>query len=572
MFELWGLLSVHPQVEPRLHHHNMASEVEAAREKYIDDLDKTLQHYEQVDSKLSALQAALTSADGKLNEAHQRLDKRLTQAKAASTASSAASIVGVILLFSPLAPLGAGLTAVSVGLTAVGAAASVATSLIQTLVFEGDASKAFVEILNEYNSSSQALQDQLNEIEKAKFALTESLAQFMATLEKPGVYPSIPEGPKGGQPDVPKPDPGSNHFSTTALKGLANAAAGGKPFMNVGPKTTALVTEALTKLLGERSGKLVLGLSKLAKGVPVLSIVADVASIVSTWTSTNETLQQIDKLRKDLQANAALFRDAVSQLITDMEGLVGNRALQVTLRKLTRLRAAMPRRPGGPPGGIDPDQACKAIGLMKQMPDVPMLLFASLQNPDDNNDDSHQPNKYLVEVMPKSDVLQLGELPICAPVVDSVYDKYPDMQSRREKEEPGDDKPHESMISAIQSFRDESKWKSFGEQECYNVAGSTIDKPSSGSWIDFWRWFYCGGNLQGCVDPDCQIREPDPHDDTLLRGGHMEKKWPGAVKYWYILPICGAHNTSKKYDRDSSNWMTTKKSAWAVRIKPVGGV
>lgn len=164
--------------------------------------------------------------------------------------------------------------------------------------------------------------------------------------------------------------------------------------------------------------------------MPVASVFIDVASIVSTWTSTNGTLQQADKLRKDLQATMALFRQAVSQLIVAMESLIGSPALQATLGKLIRLRAAVPRRPDGPPSGIEPNQACKMLGLMKQTVDIPLLLFASLQSGSDDNEDGTENDRYLTEFVPKADVLQLGQMAISAPVVDSVYDKYPDFRSR----------------------------------------------------------------------------------------------------------------------------------------------
>lgn len=218
----------------------MATEVEAARERYIDDLDKIVQLYDRVNTKLSALETAFTSADCKLAEVYGTLEERLTKAKVASTASSATSILGVALLFTPFAPLG-------VGLTVAGAAGSVTTSLVQTLVFEGGASQAFADAINGYTSSSLALQDHLDNIELTKLALADSLVKFLAALENPGVSPSIPKGAKGGRLNVPKPGPGPNKFSTTVIEGLVNGAAAAKPWMNVGAKTATNFGELLGK-------------------------------------------------------------------------------------------------------------------------------------------------------------------------------------------------------------------------------------------------------------------------------------------------------------------------------------
>lgn len=161
-------------------------------------------------------------------------------------------------------------------------------------------------------------------------------------------------------------------------------------------------------------------MSVLGKAVPILSVVIDVESIITTWTSSNETLKQVGKLKNDILGSVDAFRQAVRSHQSSLEDQIGNIALQNSLRKLLRLR----RFPPGPPCG--PEDACKMLGLMQEMVGITFLVFANLQG--DTHEDPTE-NKYVTEIMPEADVLQLSQMSMCAPVVDSVYERYPDPQA-----------------------------------------------------------------------------------------------------------------------------------------------
>jgi len=182
----------------------------------------------------------------------------------------------------------------------------------------------------------------------------------------------------------------------------------------------------------------------LGKAIPVLSIAIDVTSIVTTWTSSNETLEKITKLKSDLLANVEAFRQAVKTYQKSLEDQIGDIALQRSLAKLLKLR-----KPQRPP--VSPEECCKMLGLMQDMIGVGFLVFSTLIG-DDHEDEAEKKTKnntevkiedkaqeeldektphktYAAELITEADVLKLGQMPMCAPVVDSVYERYPDPES-----------------------------------------------------------------------------------------------------------------------------------------------
>jgi len=220
-----------------------APEVAAARETYISHLEDFIQLHEQLDEKLALVEIGYKAADNKLTETYNTLKEHLTTTKVTSTVSSAASIVGIILLFTPLAPLGVSL--------AIGGAVGSVGSGARTCLFEADASKSFTEVINNYNSSSQELNNLILNIEKNKELMIESLATFLALLHafpfpNPhiGTHPSVPKSPGGHTPGLPYIP---NGFSSGALTGLAVRVAG-KPLAGVSAKTTAELVALLGKI------------------------------------------------------------------------------------------------------------------------------------------------------------------------------------------------------------------------------------------------------------------------------------------------------------------------------------
>ncbi len=151
----------------------------------------------------------------------------------------------------------------------------------------------------------------------------------------------------------------------------------------------------------------------------MLSVVIDAGSIIYTWTASNETLERALKLKSSISADVLRLREAVQTYHTTLEGQIGDSALQKSLRKLINLR----RKPAGPPCG--PGQACAMLGLLESMPDINMLVFVGLVG--DAQDDSTQ-NQYQTEIMPEADVVQLSQKAMCAPVVDSAYALFPDVE------------------------------------------------------------------------------------------------------------------------------------------------
>lgn len=230
--------------EARAHAH--APEIAAAREKYIGFLHDTIQLYDQLDTKLAAVDKAAKAADDKLSEVYRVLENHIKETSVASTAGSVASIIGVILLFTPAAPIGAGL---AIG----GTAATVGSSIAQSFFYEADASKAFTEVIHGYNTSSKALEELLKDIEKTSENLSDALVEFLILVH---TYPfpdplaiATPKLPH--PPGVDKPDPPHfpNQFSNIASKGLAlKAAEAGSSATSVVLKTGTGVAEVLGEL------------------------------------------------------------------------------------------------------------------------------------------------------------------------------------------------------------------------------------------------------------------------------------------------------------------------------------
>ena len=221
-----------------------APAITAAREMYINHLDQMLQLHEQLDAKLALVETESKAANDKLSEVYKTLEDHLKTTDVTSTVSSATSIVGVILLFTPVAPLG-------VLLTAGGAIGSIGSTVAQNFFFEPEASKAFVEVINNYNSSSKGLHDLFLNIEKTKQKLIESLTSFLTLLHAdPFPDPSVGARPSGtGDPNVHSPYSHQllNGFSKIASKRFAVLAEGAKPLVDVGVKTATELAEFLGK-------------------------------------------------------------------------------------------------------------------------------------------------------------------------------------------------------------------------------------------------------------------------------------------------------------------------------------
>jgi hypothetical protein len=196
--------------------------ITAARQVYVGQLDAAIAVYDQLDASLKNLEGAYHLADYKLSHVISILEERLKDTKIISTVGSAVSIIGVILLFTPLAPVGA-------GLAAVGTVTSVGSDVAQSYFFDTEASKAFTEVINGYKSSSKVLEDQMKSIETMKDNMLKALSVYLAlaqTYPSPeppadATKPSAPVDPKAPKPDVPYVP---NHFSQQAAKGLALAA------------------------------------------------------------------------------------------------------------------------------------------------------------------------------------------------------------------------------------------------------------------------------------------------------------------------------------------------------------
>lgn len=164
----------------------------------------------------------------------------------------------------------------------------------------------------------------------------------------------------------------------------------------------------------------------LGKAVPVVGVVIDVVDIVNTWTNSNETLEQANKLKNDVKTGTTTLRDAIKALKSSLESQIGDSTAFENLRKLLRIRKNPPGG-GPPPQPLTPKEVCKITQVMKGMIDVTFLVFAQLSShkpDDDGNSDKEPAEQYWAEFIPKPPVLQLSQSAFTAPVVDSVYDMY----------------------------------------------------------------------------------------------------------------------------------------------------
>lgn len=223
-----------------------APEIAAAREKYIGFLDDTIQLYDQLDTKLESVIKSAKAADDKLSEVYKTLEEHIKETNIASTVGSAASIIGVILLFTPAAPIG-------VVLTVGGTATSIGSSVAETFFFEEDASRAFTQVIHDYNIASKALEDLFKEIEKINEKLTDAMVEFLTLVHtypfpdpSANAAPKLPDAPGVGKPDPPH---FPNQFSNMALKGLAlKAAEAGSSAASISLKTGTGLAEVLGEL------------------------------------------------------------------------------------------------------------------------------------------------------------------------------------------------------------------------------------------------------------------------------------------------------------------------------------
>ncbi|KAI9654260.1 MAG: hypothetical protein M1829_000954 [Trizodia sp. TS-e1964] len=543
--------------------------VERARANYINLLGLMLHQHGQFNEKLALLKSSSESANKTLLDVNQSLESHLKAFNVSSTDDSAVSIIGKRLLFTPAFLIG-------VALAGAGVTTSVVTTFTQAYLFEDDASKAFGQAIGIYTSSSNALQVLFAKIEATKEFLIEALTIFHAALDNlpsntptatPSAHPSLPAaGGQGGPPGpgvhVPEGHHVPNGFSKITLKELADSTAGVKPLTNVGIKPASEFGE----ILGKNAGRLVVkALPKLAKAVPILSVAIDIAFIATSWKNDNETLRQTEKLRLAILEGFQVSQNAVKQYDSVMADLAGSEPLRKSLGKLIKLRKINP----GPP--CSPEEACNNMfELMRELVNIPLLLFVNQQGKDH---DDETKNTYETELLPQADVIQLSEISTTAPVVDSVYERYPDIydsiDDKQPMPQPGEQQ-QVSMMPAVGSsvFRAKCEWVPFGDQVVYNVSGSSADKRV-GSWVRYWKWWFFYVMEKGAyLDRRCCIFK-GPHSDYFV-GGLVEKDVPDTELAWYILPVCQKHNApSGTYDRGHyGGRLLTLKPSYAVKIPP----
>jgi len=311
---------------------------------------------------------------------------------------------------------------------------------------------------------------------------------------------------------------------------------------------------------------------KVIKFLPGLSIIIDVYSIASTWTGSNETLQKADKLMDDIQKGTEALRQLVAQYVSALEELVGGPLLQDALRRLMRMRNAVPGKPRGTPPPVDPGMPCKVFKTMRSMPKTPFLLFGSMQG---EHQEDMMKNSYVAELVQEDHVLQLTQKVTTAGVVDSLFESYPDTFHTSTWDDESDDEPQ--VVTAMAGprwtpFRSSCSFVYFGKEKVHNVSGSSIDHRAK-SWVGFWQWIIETTAFKGCSDKKCYINlastagKVDQHSDMIV-GGHMEPKKRTHDKQWYILPICQRHNApAGTFDRGKS-WMVTEADAYAIEISP----
>jgi hypothetical protein len=220
-------------------HPDTAPAIASAREKYVDQLGHMLDLYDQLGPKLSQLETESTAASRKLDEIYKTLDDHLQTTNIASTVGSAVSIVGTIMIFTPLAPVG-------IGLVAAGVATNLGSNAVAHYSFESDAADGFKDVVDKYTIASQALSSLLQDIENTKTKMAESLTVFLALLAtQPPPDPSTIGSGGAPGPGINAPQHIPNGFSQVALQGAVLGAAGAKPL-------TALAAAELTKALGKR--------------------------------------------------------------------------------------------------------------------------------------------------------------------------------------------------------------------------------------------------------------------------------------------------------------------------------
>ncbi|ORX63585.1 hypothetical protein K493DRAFT_365211 [Basidiobolus meristosporus CBS 931.73] len=384
-----------------------SQEISAAREKYINHFEIMLSHCDQLDAKLATFETASEAAGDRLTSVYDTLETHLNNIKVAKTTGSAVAILGTILCFTPAALLGA-------GLVTAGTCTSVGADALGGFLFEHDASEEFGSIMRTYNSASKDLADTFEGIEKTKEDMADSLAELIKLLRDLPL-PSgdsqmhVPRNP--GMPDLePAQLQGPNIFSQAALRGLS-LTPGGLKFLE----------EIFAKGGGKAVTKVVPFLGKLA---PVVGIFVNVLDIANTWTNSNETLEQANKLKSEITTNTTAVRDAVKALKASLESQIGSPTVLENLRKLLRIRKSPPGRDPRPPP-LTPEEVCKITKFMNSMIDTAFVVIAQLVSYKPDNDNDKEPAaQYWAEFIPKPTVLQLSESAFTAPVVDSVYDLY----------------------------------------------------------------------------------------------------------------------------------------------------
>jgi len=208
---------------------------------------------------------------------------------------------------------------------------------------------------------------------------------------------------------------------------------------------------------------------------------------------------------------------------------------------------------------------------------VPLMMFVDiLQGFKDkfisDEDDEADMSKlsYAAEAVRKEDVHDLSQKLMTAPVIDSVFERYPQDVDRQDDQKTG---PLQSAIwlpVGSKKFRDDCEAVPFKNEKIYNVSGSSKDKRAK-SWVLFWSYMMLLCFRNPCVIR-CKIKITPPtinndrHTELgyILRGGHMTKN----DKFYYILPICPFHNKTVVFDWPNGESLTTIATAWAIKIRP----
>jgi hypothetical protein len=220
-------------------------------------------------------------------------------------------------------------------------------------------------------------------------------------------------------------------------------------------------------------------------------------------------LAKAKQIITDISQNAEAFRKAVQELLDSLEEHIGSLALQDSLRRLLRLRG----KPGGLPSGgsaMDPDQTCKMHKRTEKMRGIPFLLFASRQGQD--HEDPTE-NSYVTDLVPETNPVQLSQKYMTAPVVDSLFGMYPNINPSsdnhsnekdkdNDKDNDKDTGPYESLTFA--SFSIFCNYVAFGDERVHNVAGSAVDHRVA-SWVGYWKWSSESKNSNRCLDKKCYI-------------------------------------------------------------------